>query len=376
MEEQPTKIYSFNTLSILDFLINWRKPLIAVMSIALIASAVFSSPWFIKPKYKSTVVFFASNTASISRDLLNTEGVSKHDFMEFGEEDAADQLVQILQSESIRDSIVRKFNLMSHYDIDKESPLKNYYLNTEYEKNISFRRTEYMSVEIKVLDTDRDTAALIANEIARLLDQTKTQITRANANKALQIIEFQYKAKQTFVDSMNAQMRQLRAKGIFDYATQIDNLNQAEVKAENDLAVNSARLDGLRDAGIPKSDTAVVFTKARIVGAEKSLKQIRETLKQLEMYGGDYTSLEEQLKHETEELTKIRLNYEKALIDAKENLDVKFVVNYAKPAEKKSYPVRWLIVVITMIGTFVFSLFFLVLYENYLVLKKKKQQSA
>ena len=39
--------------------------------------------------------------------------------MDFGEEEQAEQLVQILQSAQIKDLIVEKFDLMKHYNIAK-----------------------------------------------------------------------------------------------------------------------------------------------------------------------------------------------------------------------------------------------------------------
>ena len=39
--------------------------------------------------------------------------------MDFGEEEQAEQLVQILQSSRIRDKVVSKFNLLDHYEIAK-----------------------------------------------------------------------------------------------------------------------------------------------------------------------------------------------------------------------------------------------------------------
>jgi len=370
MEQPP---FAQNGFSIITFLLKYRKTLLIVAGLAIISSAIFSSPLFIKPKFKSTVVFFPARSASISNELLNTDG-SNSSFLEFGEEDAADQLVQILQSEEIREAIIKKFNLMSHYEIDTQSSLKNFYLNTEYEKNISFRRTEYMSVEIKVLDIDPIMAANIANEIARLLDETKTNIIHKNAREALKIVESQYQSKRVLVDSLKAELTKLRKLGIYDYETQADHLTGEEVKNSTELSSNESRLKVLLENGISNSDTSVINTKARIKGAESALKALDETLEKLQTYGSDFNLLSSRLTFESEELSRLSTRYSKALVDANEALNVKFVVNSAKPAEKKTYPVRWLIVVISTVGSLVFALMLLIIWEN--ILRFREQKTA
>ena len=44
--------------------------------------------------------------------------------MDFGEEEQAEQLVQILQSAQIKDLIVEKFDLMKHYNISESDGYK------------------------------------------------------------------------------------------------------------------------------------------------------------------------------------------------------------------------------------------------------------
>jgi uncharacterized protein involved in exopolysaccharide biosynthesis len=67
-------------------------------------------------------------------------------------------------------------------------------------------------------------------------------------------------------------------------------------------------------------------------------------------------------------LSEIESKYIEAKIDVEQDLPHKFVVNEAVKAEKKSYPVRWLIVMISTISSFILSIIVLVILEN---LKKK-----
>ena len=111
----------FDSSSLVIFLYKWRKPLFIVILSALIGSWFFSLPWFITPKFQSTVILFPASTNSVSKALLSDQSGKGQDLMTFGEDEQAEQLLQILNSNKIRTRIIRKFNLMQHYDIDTSS---------------------------------------------------------------------------------------------------------------------------------------------------------------------------------------------------------------------------------------------------------------
>ena len=142
----------FDSSNLVIFLFKWRKPLFIVMIAALAGSWFFSLPWFITPKYKSTVILFPAGTNSVSKALLSDQQAKGQDLMAFGEDEQAEQLMQILNSNKIRDKIITRYNLMEHYGIDSNSRYKFSRLFAEYEKNITFRRTQFMAVQITVLD--------------------------------------------------------------------------------------------------------------------------------------------------------------------------------------------------------------------------------
>ena len=96
--------------------------------------------------------------------------------MDFGEEEQAEQLVQILQSSRIRDKVIHQFGLMEHYDIDSTDDNKYFKLMKEYEGHISFTRTRYGSISIDVLDEKPELAAEIANKIVGIMKKNKSDI--------------------------------------------------------------------------------------------------------------------------------------------------------------------------------------------------------
>ncbi len=326
----------FDSSNLIVYIYSWRWPLIIVTLVAAILAAVFSSPVFIKPKYKSTVTVFPTTTNSLSKALLPQQFSSRgQDIMEFGAEEQAEQLLQILNSDQIRGRIIEKFDLLKHYDIDTSGKYMRTELYETYDDNIEYRRTEFMSVEINVMDTDPEMAADIANEIVVLLDEVKNSIQKERAKKGLNIIEGEYKALKEEVVHYEDSLTSLRFKGVHDYETQSAVLSEQLATALIEKGTNDPAVEAIE----AKLDT-------------------------LAKYGGVYVSLRDELQYMKEELVRLKTKFDQAKVDVSESLPATFKVNNAYPAEKKSYPTRWLIVALAGLGAFVVTLITILVYDT------------
>lgn len=335
----------FDSSNLIVYIYRWRWPLITVTLVAAILAAVFSSPFFIKPKFKSTVTVFPTTTNSLSKALLPQQFASRgQDILEFGAEEEAEQLLQILNSDEIRDRIIVKYDLLNHYDIDTSGKYTRTKLYKTYDDNIEFRRTEFMSVEINVMDTDPVMAADIANEIVVLLDEVKNRIQKERAQQGLNIITREYQALKGEVKALEDSLTLLRYKGVHDYETQ--------------SAVLSEQLA-----------TALIENGPR----DPAVAAIESKLDTLAKYGGIYVSLRDELQYLKEEQVKLKTKYDQAKVDVSENLPASFKVNNAFPAEKKSYPTRWLIVVLAGMGAFVVTLITILVYDTIRSSKKTRE---
>ncbi|MEN8225911.1 MAG: hypothetical protein ABFS05_11200 [Bacteroidota bacterium] len=330
----------FDSSGFIYFMYFWRKPLIIITLLALLASIVFSSPLFITPKYRSTVILIPVATNSISKALISQQSGVKEDVLGFGEEEQTEQMLQILNSNKIRDRVVSKFNLMEHYGISAESKYKNTRLAKEYDENVSFRRTEYMAVRISVLDKDPQMAADIANTIAELLDSTKNQMQKERARQAFLIVEREYLDLQKEIAGIVDSLKVIGKLGVNDYESQSEVINQQ-------LAI------ALRN------------------GDMEAVRALEEKLDVLAEYGGAFLSLKNMLEFKTEQLTLLKAKYQEAKVDAQAQLPQKFVVNSAYKAEKKSYPVRWLIMVVSTLSSLLLAIIVLIIIENFSRIKKK-----
>jgi len=330
MENNTTNNNDINSGNLIVFFYRWRKPLIMVSAVAAICSIIVSL--IIEDKYKSTVVLFPTTTSSISKALISENNTGKEDVMQLGEEEEAEQMLQILNSDRIRDRIVKKYNLMKHYDIAEDGKHPYTKLQKEYNGNISFTRTEFMSVEINVLDHNADTAALIANDIANLIDTINNEMRSVVAMQAFRLVEAKYNDQKHTIKVLEDSLSVLRRMGVIDYESQAERLTEQ-------LAI------------------------AIVQGKNSAVKELERRLGILGE-GGSAVILTNQLEFETEKLTLVHAKYEEAKMDSESSLQHKFIVNNAFAAEKKSYPIRWLIVVVSTLSAFLLTLILLLFVES------------
>ena len=331
MEEQQSNTYSSKYLC--KLLVEYRKPILIILAVAALCAVIFTTPYFITPLYKSTTVIYPTSSNSISKVLISTTYQSDKDLMNIGEDEQTEQMLQVLNSNRVRDKVISRFNLMEHYNIKANSKYPITKLNKLYDARIKFRRTEYNAVKITVLDADAALSARIANEIAEIFDSTMNQMQKEVAIEAFRIVEQEYN---TLVDEMNRledSLNTLRRLGVFDYESQVEMLSQQ-------MAVELGR------------------------GNTQGINNIQKQLDVLAEYGGASYAINERLDNDRLQLSLVKSKYEEAKVDATEFIPHKFVVTSAFQAERKSYPVRWIILVVTVLSTFLLLIFCIVVYDR------------
>lgn len=150
---------------ILKKLFKHRKPLVAVTAIVAVVSYV--SCFFITPVFKSTAFVYPTNLVAYS------------------EESSTEQLLQYMNSNEIRLYLQQKFNLCGHYKIDTTKKNYPFFFDGVYEKKVSISQTKYESIEIKVEDSDADTARLI---VLGIIESTNWLIEKEHKKNYLESV--------------------------------------------------------------------------------------------------------------------------------------------------------------------------------------------
>lgn len=329
----------FDSSNFFVFLLKWRKTLIIIGFAAALVSAIVSL--FIQDKYLSTVIFFPANNKSLSKAVLTEDAQAKNDISSFGEEEEAEAMLQMLQSDEIKWKIWGKYDLINHYEIDPSEDFAQTKLSKKWDANVSYKRTEFNSIRIDVMDTDSILAANIANDIAALVDSTKNQMLRDRAKKALEVVEGEYFSLIEYMSQLDDSLTIIRQKGVYDFESQSEMILRAYYQA---IADNNGR----------------------------AVTEMERQLDTLALYGSAYQNMTEQREFLQERLVLLKGKYDEAKVDAQQNGTWKFVVNRAVPAEKKAYPKRSLIVLISTLSTLLLAILSIIGVSNY---KKYIEQS-
>lgn len=315
--------FSNDSLDLLIFLYKKRLPIIIITIIGAVAAIIISL--MITPMFKSTVIMFPASSASISKSLLSNN--VKDNMMAFGDEEETEQLLQILNSNDIVDYIVDKYDLTEHYGIDTASKFKRTNLYDTYRGNISYKKTKLQSVQIEVFDTEPEYASNIANDISLYADSVMNKIRKKRAWDALLIVEYEYKKLSKQIQEMSDSLSALNKYGILDYTEQV-------------TSYTSGLAEGIATGKISKS----------------GIKYLEDKLNELKKHGHSYNEISNFIEFEQERLSRLKGKWVEAGVEYAQNLSYIYIVNEAFPSEKKAKPVRWIIVSMSTIAVFIFSI--------------------
>ena len=308
MQEYTQSNYHF-----LKLIIKWRFQFIIVTVAAIIVASIFSSEMFIPAKYKSFAIVYPSNLTP------------------YGHESPAEQMMQLLESADIRNSIIKKFDLCKRYEIDTTAKSGKSSLIATYESNVSISRTQFESVEIKVLDTDPQIACDMVKEIISALNLKARNLQRDKTKEVLVVLTNELNYKQHQLDSINDRLNELRNKyQILDYKAQSKEVLKGYVKS---------------------------------LGNGKGSKEINEMMKNLEEKGGDYYSSVSVYDELLKGYSVIKLQYDETWKDFNKELTYTNMVTYPSPSDKKAYPIRSLIVLISAVSANMFLFLVLVILD-------------
>lgn len=323
--------YSESRQSLLDFIWSKRKIIIIMSSVAAVVSLVISL--LLTPIFKSTAIVFPAATSTVS---FSEQRNAKASAMDFGEEEQAEQLIQILQSSRIRNKIVDRFKLMEHYGISMDDANKYHKLGKKYEDNILFTRTRYGSICIDVFDRDRVLAAEIANKIVDLIDTVKNEMIRERTIPAFEVNQ----RKRNMLETEKAEI--LR---------KMDSLSKIGVVS----------IEG-------RANLYSAYNQSKNVEDRKFFKnQIDVNL----IYGAEFDGLENLRDEKLTKLAKFEEAYEQAESDANAEFNHKFVVEPAVVADKKAKPKRLYVILVSTMGVFIFTIFTLLVREKIRELRAK-----
>ncbi len=313
---------SFNLIAFLRIVWRWRKPILIICGVAILATTIISDPHIMKPYYESDSVFYPLNPNLTSSSALFELGEQSY----FGGSNDVDRILSIANSEPLKLYLIHKFKLFQHYDID--SSKENYPVYTvmrELEDNMTVEKNEKGAVVVTVIDHGKKVAADMANEIVDQIDIANKKLLNENKTKILTIYAGKLKDKEAEVKNMTDTIFYLKHR--FNLYGGIDQLDRLIKTSE----------------GTRGSDMDAASEQVKVL-EEKKKGSIRELNNTQSMYE----------------------QYKSTINDAVPTL---YILEKAIPAERKSKPIRWLIVLGSALISFVLGTLAVILIERYKYIK-------
>ena len=306
----------FNSSELLRLLNKWKIHLLVIVIVAAVLGIIFSGPTFIKPLYKSYAVVYPANIDSYSEES-NTE-----------------QMLQILNSQDITDSMIAVFDLGNHYGINKSYKYYRTALLDQYHDKVRVSKTPYESVMIDVLDENPQIAKKMVDKFIELYDWKVADLHKTKYAEVIEMYKNGLARKRHDMDSLkNILYKMGTEKGIFEYDYQSQEITKGYL----------GNVSG--PSHINKKE------------AERLFKNMGEN-------SGQLIEVEKMLEQEATTYVETKKDLEMAERFMYAKMTYSNVITHAAVADKKSYPIRWLVVAIVAIAAFVFALLIIIFIEN------------
>lgn len=308
----------FNNQRIVELI--WKRKIhfVVIGFVAILLSAIFSGSFFIPPQYKSLARIYPANIGKMS------------------DESRTEQMLEILNSDDIKFKVFEAFNLDKVYEIPKNSKHFITEMLDVYDSRVSINKTPFETAEISVFDTDPQRAANMCDSLI------------------------------AFYNLKVGGMHKIKHKEMIDiYAKQI-------AEKHKELTAYKSKLDSIREvSGIisyeqqtPEATRAYMTALSEGKASDRSAaaKKLESIYQNLSKFGSEELLYAQQFETTLERIAELNITYDEHWAEYKKDISYSYVVENPFPADKKSYPVRWLIVLLsTMSAMFVALLTFLVL---------------
>ena len=291
----------FDNTSMIQTIIKWKWHIVIITFVAAVLGAIFSSSTFITPLFKSEATVYPMHIE------------------EYSDETLTEQMLQIMQSQEIMDSVVDKFNLMPHYKIDKSYKYWKTALIYRYRSNVSISRTPYDAVIIKVYDKDPEIACKMVYEIVNNYNKVIMRLTLNQRGEQARMYESTLKDNEKFMDSLRERLSTIGQEyGIVDVTSQSREITRAYL--------NNGKSD--------------------------KLNELKENL---EIYSAEVNLINALLESASETYHLTKAEYEREQRYCANNLSFANIVSNPFVADKKAFPIRWVVVLLCGMCAFFIS---------------------
>lgn len=287
-------------------------------------------------------------------------------------------LTVVLLSRSVKDSIIKKYDLRKVYKMENE---KYEDLLKEFESNLDVTYDKEGNYVISITDQDPKRAASMANDYVQIANHFAAELFKKESNFNRIYMEYRIKSIDSTISAISEQLAGLSQRSLmFSPEEQARAVSQAIVELKAQVYQSEIEYDLLRTT-FGESD-ALTQVKKKLL--EETRKKLNEAMNK-PGFAGNFKIDESgrigleftKMLTEIEALSKAKAYlvplYEKLRLDEAKNIKTLYVLDEAIPPTKKSKPKRVLIVAGSVLGSFVLTVLMIILVHNYIEFRKKYQ---
>ena len=345
-------------LAVLRTLWRWRKPIGLTTAAGALLAIVISL--LLPAYYTGFTSFVALSPEQIS--IESTFGTGSNRIQFYGTGDDIDRMLSIAESNEVVQFMVDSFNLYSVYDIDSTTLKGPVRVAEEFLGYYEVERSPRDIIELSIEDRDPVRAAAMATAARRHIDALNLALIRATHARSAAGLAQEVSESEQQLAALNARLSEIRqSSGVYNTEAQSEVLATASSQLDQRIASTEARLDAFRERGVRDSINRLAVD---LLGLQRTRASLDEQLDKLNGSVGVIDNLEEERLQANEALTESRLRlkqYQAILNGDRRTLEV---IEEAQVPLVKSSPIRWLIVSVTTVVTFLFAVVGVLLIDN------------
>ena len=356
MEHKPT------FTDYLSILYKWKKFLIINLLIVTIIATVVS--FLIPEKFRSStsIMIQDSGASSMLGGVLQDFGSVFSKAFSGGGGSSEDKLFGFLGSNKLAEKIIKKFNLVDYYEVEKYKRDKTLKF---FRKDFQFDLDDNGFIVISMIHKNPKISAEIVNYAVDELNKMNQQYATVYAKKYREFVEQRYNKNLEDLSNAETNLENFQKKyKIYAIPEQLEVSFKAYAELESNLALKELEKDFAKEAfgkdnpnytKIEKQ-VSLLRNKIRNLKAGKSTDEnsiVFYPLKNLPQIQKEYLEYYREIEIQTKLLEFTLPMYEQAVMEEQKNIPTVTVIDKGVPAELKDSPKKAFIIL---------SVFFLMLF--------------
>lgn len=305
----------------------------AIIITGIISAILGAIVAFIVPVYyRSTAVIYPPAIAYI--EATEKAYYSSGNINEFGDIEAAEQVLELFNSNDFKNKVIDGMGLYEHYGIEPGVPSSKYYMAGMYAEYISASRSRFSAVKITVVDENPVKAKEIADFIILNLNDFRNEVISNRIKSNERVLFNQKDSLRKVYNYWNDSLATLKELGI------VGTFERASI---------------LRAMGTPQG----------------SNPKVQESLENNIKYGHKYDVVEAELLEQQRLLD----NINEVLLQWRANADKaasqQFIVEHPQVPDRRFKPKRTIILITVVGASLLLLMFYLYFKENWKVIREK-----